>query len=78
MTQNTDRAYSKNVKNFIVQTDKDYQLSNHKFNENFSLNNEYKIDSKNSLEKQNSVRQLNHYFYYIDNKKKIIKILIII
>ena len=70
MTQNTDRAYSKNVKNFIVQTDKDYQLSNHKFNENFSLNNEYKIDSKNSLEKQNSVRQLNHYFYYIDNKKK--------
>ena len=70
MTQNTDRAYSKNVKNFIVETDKDYQLSNHKFNENFSLNNEYKIDSKNSLEKQNSVRQLNHYFYYIDNKKK--------
>ena len=70
MTQNTDRAYSKNVKNFIVQTDKDYQLSNDKFNDNINLKTEYKIDSKNSLDKQTSVRQLNHYFYYIDNKKK--------
>ena len=70
MTQNNDISNSKNMKNFIIQTDKKNQLSNHKFSDNINLKNEYKIDSKNSLDKQTSVRQLNHYFYYIDNKKK--------
>jgi len=70
MTQNSDRSYSKNDKNFILKIDKENQLSSHKFKDNNNLNNEYKLDSKNSLDKQNSVRQLNHYFYYIDNNKR--------
>ena len=70
MTQNSDRSYSKNLNNFIILTDKENQLNNHKFNGNINLNNEYNIDSKNSLDKQSSVRQLNHFFYYIDNNKK--------
>ena len=67
-TQNSDRSYSKN-KNLNMQTDKENHLSNHKF-DNIKLNKDYKIVSKNTLEKQHSVQQLNHYFYYIDNKKQ--------